>query len=158
VFTRPVRYRTAPTVAATLALMAGLALAAGLAGCGFVRAAGVSHTKPSGFVLRGRVTVPVGTGDSRPDGAACAANTADIVAGAPVRVADPGGHPLGTGALGPGVIAHTGSKGSCEFPFQVSNVAGGVDSYILVVGNRPPRSFPAKDLRQDQPAVINITE
>jgi hypothetical protein len=141
---------------AALTGTAALVLVAGVAGCGFVRAADVSHTKPSGFVLRGRVTVPVGAGDTRPDGAACAADAPDIRSGTPIRVSDPGGHPLGTGELGPGVIAHVGSKSSCDFPFQVPNVAGGVDSYAVAVGNRPARSFPARDLRQDQPAVIDI--
>ena len=62
------------------------ALLAGLAGCGFLGAAGVSHAKPNGFVLHGHVTVPVPVPDARPDGAACASSVVDIVGGTAVKV------------------------------------------------------------------------
>src|SRR5437764_10957558 len=114
--------------------LAGLLLVAGLfagpAGCGWVAASSAPRTKPDTFILRGRVTVPIGAGDARPDAAACASTLPDVVAGAPVRVNAPDGQLLATGSLGDGVVAaSTGSAHSCDFPFQIGGVPGGVDSY-----------------------------
>ncbi len=136
-----------------LLLVAPLALA----GCGFVSASGVSHSKPDAFVLRGHVSVPVPAGDARPDGAACAATVPGIVAGTPVRVTGPDGRYLASGPLGDGVIARGTDGSTCDFPFQIPGVAGGVDSYDVAVGTRPARRFPAKDLRENAAAIITVS-
>jgi hypothetical protein len=128
-----------------------------LAGCGFVGASSVGHNKPDAFILRGEVTVPVPPGDARPDGAACAATVPDIVAGTPVRVTDPDGHPLGSGVLGDGMINRSPTGSSCDFAFQIPGVTGGVASYDVAVGTRPAKRFPAKELRENATAVIPIT-
>jgi hypothetical protein len=138
-----------------LALAAVAAL--GLAGCGWLGASGAPRSKPDAFVLRGHVAVLVSPTDPRPDGAACASTVPDIVAGSPVRVTSPVGKVLGTGALGDGVFAHSANRPSCDFPFQVQGVAGGVDSYDITVGTRPPQRFDAKDLRENAAAIITIT-
>src|SRR5207245_5557786 len=126
-------------------------------GCGVLGASGVSHTKPDAFVLRGHVSVPVPAGDARPDGAACAATVPGIVAGTSVRVTGPDGHFLATGQLGDGVIARGTSGSTCDFPFQIPGVRGGVDSYDVSVGTRPAQRFPAKDLRENAAATIVVT-
>ncbi|OLB75966.1 MAG: hypothetical protein AUI14_19965 [Actinobacteria bacterium 13_2_20CM_2_71_6] len=148
-------FRTVVSVAA--GSVAVVALSVSLAGCGFIGASGASHNKPDAFVLRGRVAVPVAAGDTRPDGAACASGLPDIVAGAPVRVTDPDGRPLGDGSLGDGVIARGGSGSSCDFPFRIPGVRGGVANYDVAVGTHPPQRFPAKDLRENAAAIIKIT-
>jgi len=137
-------------------LLAIPVLMGGLGGCGFVGASGAGHAKPDTFILRGHVTVAVPTGDTRPTGAACAATVPDIVAGVPVKVSGPDGHLLATGNLGDGVIAHTDSATSCEFPFQIAGVPGGVDSYDIAVGSHSQR-FPAKSLRENAAAILTIT-
>ncbi len=137
---------------------AALALAAGVSGCGFVHASNVSTTKPSGFVLRGHVTVPLSSGPASATGSACTAppSASDIVAGAPVRVTDPAGHTIALGRLGPGATA-TGQPGStCDFPFAIPAVPGGVGSYGVAVGTRPAQPFTARDLREDRPAVLTV--
>jgi hypothetical protein len=142
-----------------VACLLALLTAAGATGCGFVGASGVSHTKPNGFVLRGYVTTPVPAGDTRADGAACAAPTSlpDIVAGAPVKVLDPAGTVIGLGTLTPGVIAHPSGATACDFAFEIRAVPGGVATYSIAVGTESPRQFPATELRQDKPAVIPLT-
>jgi hypothetical protein len=129
------------------------------AGCGFVGAHGVSDTKPNGFVLRGHVTTPVPAGDTRADGAACAAPTSlhDVEAGAAVKVLGPDGTVIGLGTLGSGVIAHADSTVTCDFPFEIRAVPGGVATYSITVAGQHPREFPAADLREDKPAVIPLS-
>jgi hypothetical protein len=122
-----------------------------LAGCGFVGAGNVSHTKPDGFVLRGyvRVTTPVSGGGT--GGCRAPVSLADIAPGAPVRVSDPGGKGLASGELGSGV---SDPAGNCNFPFEIRAVPGGQTSYVIAVGQQVPVRFPARDLREDKPAVI----
>jgi hypothetical protein len=81
----------------------------------------------------------------------------DIVTGSPVRVTDPAGKVLGTGRLGDGVVAHSAAGASCDFPFQIADVKGGVATYDVAVGNRPPQRFNAKDLRENAAAIITVT-
>jgi len=138
-------------------MLAPLAVAAlSLAGCGWLGASGASHTKPDAFLLRGHVAVTVPRTDPRPDGAACASTVPDIVAGSPVRVTAPSGKVLGTGALGDGVFAHSAAGPSCDFPFQIPRVTGGVPSYDITVGSRPPQRFDAKELRENAAAIITV--
>ncbi len=134
-----------------------VAVALTLGGCGWLGASSVSHRKPDAFLLRGRVTVAVAAGDPRPQGAACAATVPDLVSGTTVRVTGPDGALLGVGYLGDGVIARDGTGSTCDFPFQVTNVPGGVDSYDIAVGARAPKRFAAKDLRENAEAIITIT-
>ena len=132
-------------------------LASLLVSCGFVETAD-SRAKPSGFPLRGYVSVVgaspggVGTPCQAP------ASAPDVAPGLPVRVLDPAGGVLGTSALGNGVLAEAPDDSGyrCNFPFEVANVPGGPDSYVVVVGARPAVSFPAKDLRADKPAIIEL--
>jgi hypothetical protein len=134
--------------------------AALLAGCGFVGASNVSHTKPSGFVLRGRVTVPVAGSGPVADGTACTSALPGVAAGTTVLVSDPDGHALAHGELGGGVTT-TATPGSsaagCDFPFQVRGVPGGVSRYAVSVAGRPPQTFDAAALREDQLAVLVLT-
>jgi hypothetical protein len=129
------------------------------AGCGFVGAHSVSDTKPNGFVLRGHVTTPVPAGDTRADGTACDAPASlhDVEAGASVKVLDPDGTVIGLGTLGSGVIAHADSAVTCDFPFEIRAVPGGVATYSIAVAAQHPRDFPASDLRQDKSAVIALS-
>jgi hypothetical protein len=138
-------------------LLAVVVLLSALAGCGWLGASSVSHRKPDAFVLRGRVTVAVPAGDSRPDGAACAATVPDLTAGTTVKISRPDGKLLAIGYLGDGVIARDGTGSSCEFPFQIAGVPGGVDAYDIAVGSRAPTRFAAKDLRENADAIILIT-
>jgi hypothetical protein len=128
-----------------------------LTSCGFVGTAD-SRAKPSGFPLRGYVSVVgasqggVGTPCQSP------ASAPDVAPGLPVRVLDPAGGVLGSSALGNGVLAEApgGTGYRCNFPFEVTNVPGGPDSYVVVVGARPPVTFPAKELRANKPAIIEL--
>jgi hypothetical protein len=78
----------------------------------------------------------------------------DVHVGGAVRVADVAGHTLGTGELWAGVRDR--GSGRCNFGFQITGIRGGVDRYVIGVGNRPPVTFPARDLRSDKPAVIEV--
>jgi hypothetical protein len=123
-----------------------------LGGCGFVAAGRVSHSKPNGFTLRGYVHVRGGL--AVPGGGCTSPETrADIQPGAAVRVSDPAGKALASGALGQGVLT---DAGYCNFPFEIPAVPGGPGTYVITVGARPPSDFPAKDLREDKPAVIDV--
>jgi hypothetical protein len=137
-------------------LPAVLALTAtiGLSGCGWLGASGVSHTKPSGFLLRGYASV----GGAQPGqaGAPCDAPTAKVGAKDPVRVTDAAGRELATGTLGAGVLASGGAAYRCNFPFEIAAVPGGQATYSISVGGRPPVTFPATELRQDKSAVVSI--
>lgn len=139
-------------------LLLGLLTAGSAGGCGFVNASAVSHTKPSGFVLRGYVSTPVPAGDARVAGAACAAPTGlpDIAAGTRVKVIDPVGNVIGLGDLVAGVIARSSAVSSCDFAFEIRAVPGGVASYSIAVGAEPAQQFAADQLRQDKPAIIQL--
>lgn len=137
--------------------LVAVALAVSIAGCGWLGASGVPHNKPDAFVLRGHVAVPVAAADPRPDGAACASTLPDIVTGSPVRITDSTGKLLATGSLGDGVIAREPTGSTCDFPFQIAGVAGGVATYDVAVGTRPAQRFPAKDLRENAAAIITLT-
>jgi hypothetical protein len=130
-----------------------------LSGCGFVGASKVSDVKPNGFVLRGRVTVPAAGTAPTVDGESCASAIPDVAAGVTVKVSDVQGHELARGELGGGVTATVpgGSGVSCEFPFQVRGVPGGVSQYAVSVAGRPAQTFAASALREDQQAVIVLT-
>jgi hypothetical protein len=141
-----------------------------LTGCGFVNSGQRGSSKPDGFTLRGYVSVGVAASATPSPGApsggapstpstpgapgACEAPAAasDVHAGGAVRVADPAGHTLAAGTLEPGVR----DAARCDFGFQITGVPGGVDRYVIGVGNRPAVSFPAHDLRSDKPAVITV--
>ena len=163
---RRVRRAAALFVAALLALT----------GCGFANSGQRGSSKPDGFTLRGYVSVGVGSTASASAGAGGAARASagggaasasagggsceapaaasDVHAGGAVRVADPAGHTLAAGELAPGV--RDAASGRCNFGFQITGVPGGVDRYVVGVGNRPTVSFPAHDLRADKPAVIVV--
>lgn len=130
-----------------------------LAGCGFVGASDVSHNKPSGFVLRGRVTVPAAGSGPIADGTACMSALPGVAAGSIVKVSDVDGHELARGELGGGVTATAtpGTSAACDFPFQVRGVPGGVSQYAVSVAGRPAQTFAATALRQDQQAVLVLT-
>jgi hypothetical protein len=130
-------------------------LVAGLSGCGFVGASQVSHQKPAAFVLRGHVVVQL-TGSTTADGSTCTVTVTGVAAGVPVQVSDGTGKHLTTGELGPGVVSHTGTTANCEFPFLIPQVADST-SYDVAIGDRQPQSFPAKDLREGQEAVLEIS-
>jgi hypothetical protein len=135
-------------------LLALLAAAVGLTGCGWLQAGDVSHVKPSGFVLRGYVSV-AGAPTGRP-GTSCQVPATGITANAPVRVTDAADRSLGAGVLGAGVLAADGAAYRCNFPFEITGVAGGHDRYAISAAGRPAVLFPATELRQDKPAVIRV--
>ena len=144
----------------TGALLAGALLAGALlAGCGFVGASSVSHTKPSGFVLRGRATVPAAGSSPAADGTPCTSALPGVAAGSQVLVTDVDGHELARGELGGGLTATApgGSAASCDFPFQIRAVPGGFSRYGVSVAGRPAQTFAATGLRQDQQAVLALT-
>jgi hypothetical protein len=78
----------------------------------------------------------------------------DVHAGGAVRVADPEGHTLSAGELAAGVRDR--ASGRCNFGFEITGVPGGVDRYVIGVGNRQAATFPAHDLRSGKPAVITV--
>jgi hypothetical protein len=135
-------------------------LAAGLtlSGCGFLGSGQRGSNKPDGFTLRGYVSVGHKESASpEPSPASRGSCTAppeadDVQAGGAVRVADADGHTLAGGTLEPGVE----ENGRCNFGFSIRAVPGGVERYVIGVGNRPTATFPARDLRSDKPAVILV--
>ena len=152
--------------------IAAVVLVAGfvLSGCGFLGSGQRGSNKPDGFVLRGYVsvglraepgkaasgspaTVPNASGTPSA-GVPCTAppEANDVQAGGAVRVADPDGHTLAAGTLEAGVE----EGGRCNFAFQIKAVPGGVDRYVIGVGNRATTTFLAHDLRSDKPAVILV--
>lgn len=136
---------------------AAVAVAAFLtSGCGFIASGDRPAEKPNAFVLRGYVSV--GGAPAGAPGTACVAPAAvsDIQAGGPVRVADPQGHTLGAGRLAAGVVEIEAGEARCTFPFEIAGVAGGVDQYVIGVGTRPTVTFPARELRENKPAVIRV--
>jgi hypothetical protein len=134
--------------------------AAVLAGCGFIGASSVSHIKPNGFVLRGQVTVPAAGNGPGVEGTPCVSALSDIAAGVIVKVSDVEGHELGRGQLAGGVLVTTpGHSGtSCDFPFQITAVPGGVKQYAVSVAGRPAKIFGANELHENQQAVIVLTQ
>jgi hypothetical protein len=139
---------------AVLGLLTVVAAGAGLTGCGWLKAGDVSHVKPSGFVLRGYVSV-AGAPTGEP-GTSCQVPATGISANAPVRVTDAADRALGAGVLGAGVLAADGNTYRCNFPFEIANVAGGRDRYAISAAGRPAVLFGATELRQDKPAVIRV--
>jgi hypothetical protein len=132
-----------------------------LAGCGFVKSGERGSSKPDGFTLRGYVSVGASASVASasralPGGSPCEAPAAasDVRAGGAVRVADPAGHTLSAGELAAGI--RDDASGRCNFGFQITGVPGGVDNYVIGVGNRQAASFPAQDLRSGKPAVITV--
>jgi hypothetical protein len=64
---------------------------------------------------------------------------------------------LGQTYLGNGIIGRDNSTPTCNFPFSISGVPGGVDTYGVAIGARSPQPFPAATLRQNNAAVVTIT-
>jgi hypothetical protein len=128
-----------------------------LAGCGWLRAGSVSHTKPSGFVLRGYASAGVTMAPGTPLGGPCQAPRAGVAPNDQVLVSDPPDRTLATGMLGVGVLALDGDAYKCNFPFEISGVPGGHQTYEISVAGGPAVSFPAEELRQDKPAVVPIS-
>jgi hypothetical protein len=137
-------------------LVCGLAVP--LAGCGWLRAGNVSHTKPSGFVLRGYVTATIAAAPGTAAGGQCQAPSAGVAPNDEVLVTDPPGKTIATGVLGVGVLAVEGTAYRCNFPFEISGVPGGHQTYQISVAGRSPVTFPAEELRQDKPAVIPVSQ
>jgi hypothetical protein len=147
------RIRVAAAVLSLAVLSLAVLSLAVLGGCGFIGAGSASHSKPDGFVLRGYVQVGSGVAGT---GGACTVTgitATGITAGATVRVSDPAGKQLAEGQLGAGVLD---SAGHCNFPFELRAVPGGPASYLVTVDGRPAQTFPAKDLREDKPAIITV--
>ncbi len=128
-----------------------------LSGCGWIAANGKSSVKPDGFVLFGHAAVTLPSNDHRAPGTACSSPVNDVTPGTAVRVLDPSGNTLGITYLGDGVVGRASGTTSCNFPFSLSNIAGGVDSYRVVIGTRPARQFASDFLRQNNAAVITIS-
>jgi hypothetical protein len=127
-----------------------------LGGCGFVHAGQAGKSKPNGFVLRGYASVAGAAAGSA--GTACVSppTVHDVAPSTPVQVTDPAGKALASGQLGAGVLAVDSSVYRCNFPFEIRAVPGGEDQYVITVGARPAVTFPATELREDKPAVIDV--
>lgn len=157
----------------TVVLATGLATGLAVSGCGFLGSGQRGSNKPDGFTLRGYVSVGAGKTAGASAGPTASAGPAanagptasaghppctapppatDVQAGGAVRVADPDGHTLAAGSLDPGIE----DAGRCNFGFEITAVPGGVDRYVIGVGNRATVTFPARDLRSDKPAVIVV--
>jgi hypothetical protein len=136
--------------------IAVLAMGLALAGCGFLGTGNTSHTKPNGFLLRGYVSVAGASPGAAGSSCQAPASASDIRAGGPVRVADPDGHTLATGALGAGVLAVEGASYRCNFPFEIPGVPGGPQRYVIGVGSQTASSFAADEVRRDKPAVVLV--
>lgn len=128
-----------------------------LPACGFVGANDKSSEKPNGFVLFGHAAVTLPKNDHRATGTACVSPVPGIIPGTPVKVLDPAGTSLGLGSLGDGVIGHDNDSASCNFPFSIRDVPGGVSIYSVVVGDQPAQQFAAETLRQNNAAIITIS-
>jgi hypothetical protein len=138
-----------------VAVVLGAALA--LSGCGFLNSGQRGSNKPDGFTLRGYVSVghkAAASASPPASGGPCTAppEAEDVQAGGAIRVADSDGHTLGAGTLEPGIE----ENGRCNFGFSIRQVPGGVEKYVIGVGNRATTTFPAHDLRSDKPAVIVV--
>jgi hypothetical protein len=80
----------------------------------------------------------------------------DVRANTPVQVSSPDGRSLASGRLGAGVLQLDSGTAHCNFPFEIRAVPGGQAVYVVRVGTRAPVSFPARELREDRPAVIEV--
>lgn len=143
---------------ACAAAIAALAIATA-SGCGFIQAGQKSVQKPNTFILLGHADVGLPASDHAAVGATCIAppQVHDIGPETPVTVRDGSGAKIATGVLGTGIVARSGQATTCAFPFQVSAVPGGSNTYTVAVGSHPAQSFPASQLRQNAPAVITIS-
>jgi hypothetical protein len=141
--------RSAALIAAALAV-------AGAAGCGFVSASDKPLRKPDAFVLFGHADVALPADDHRAAGTACTTPDAGIGVTTPVTVTDAAGAKIAHGSLGPGVIAHSGSTVTCNFPFRIYGVPGDSTTYGVAVGPLAAVVFPATDLTRNRPAVITV--
>lgn len=108
-------------------------------------------------MLRGYATASVTEAPGSSVGGQCQAPRAGVAPNDQVLVSDPPGHTLATGVLGVGVLALEGDAYKCNFPFQISGVPGGHQTYEISVAGHPAMSFPAEELRQDKPAVIPVS-
>ena len=140
---------------ATVAIAAVNAVS--LAGCGFVGANDKSSVKPNGFVLFGHAAVPLPTNDHRANGTSCVSPIVGVAPGTSVKILDPTGRLLGTTYLGDGVIGRDTDGPTCNVPFSVDAIPGGVASYAVKIGTRSAQQFAATTLRENNPAVITIT-
>jgi hypothetical protein len=145
---RPIQI--ADAVAAAFAAVA-------LTGCGWLGANDKSSIKPNGFVLFGHAAVTLPADDHRAAGVACTSPVTTVTPGTSVRVLDPGGKVLGTTFLGDGVIGRDANAATCNFPFSLQAIPGGVETYSVQIGDRSPQQFTATTLRQNNAAVITIT-
>jgi hypothetical protein len=84
------------------------------------------------------------------------ASAPDVVQGATVRVADADGHVIAATPLGGGVLAESADGFRCNFPFELRNLSGSRATYQVLVGDRPPASFPTRDLQEGRPAVVPV--
>jgi hypothetical protein len=148
--------RTRPIQIAGAVVAAVAAVA--LTGCGWLGANDKSSIKPNGFVLFGHAAVILRAHDHRAAGTACTSPVTTVTPGTSVRVLDPGGKVLGTTFLGEGVIGRDATTATCNFPFALQAIPGGVETYAVQIGNRSPQQFAATTLRQNNAAVITIAQ
>jgi hypothetical protein len=127
-----------------------------LGGCGWLGRHDET-SKPDGFLLHGYVSV-AGAAAGTP-GSACLApaSAPDVYQGGTVRVADTDGHAVAATTLAAGVLAPGDGGFTCNFSFELRNLTGGRDSYLISVGDRPATAFTTKELREGAPAVIPVT-
>jgi hypothetical protein len=138
-----------------LLLALTFALVPALGGCGWVSRAGET-SKPDGFLLHGYASV-AGAATGIP-GTPCLAPAAapDIVAGAPVKVADAAGKVIAVTTLSAGVLATAPDGYHCNFGFELLNLSGSRAAYQVLVADRPPVSFETRALREGRPAVVDV--
>lgn len=141
------------------AIGAAVALTAA-SGCGFIAAGQKSVSKPNAFVLIGHADVALPASDHAAVGTTCTAPASlpGIAANTPVKVLDEQGIAIANGVLGSGIIARSGTSTTCAFPFEIRAVPGSSNSYGVQIGDRPPQTFAAAQVRQNAPAVITISK
>jgi len=96
---------------------------------------------PAATGLRGAFVLAAPAGTT--DGCAAQPNAVDIVAGAPVVVADENGVTIRSTTLGRGVAVDGGH--GCQFPFDVGSV-GAQPAIVITVGHQSGLRFTAQEL------------
>ncbi|WP_432835420.1 hypothetical protein [Dactylosporangium sp. CA-092794] len=136
--------------------MSSLASVLALGGCGWLGRADET-SKPDGILLHGYVSVAGAAAGATGTPCQAPATVPDITAGGSVKVADADGHVIAATDLAGGVLSADGTGFDCNFAFELRNISGSRDSYLILVGDRPAARFATKDLREGKPAVIPVS-
>src|SRR3954447_7096087 len=127
-----------------LAIAAGLGVVL-LCGCGGGggESGAQPESRPSGFEIKGRISVPSYGGTS---GTSCTVMDGyeDLRSGATVAVTDARGDVVGVGAL----VDIEATSDTCRFSFEVPNVPEGSATYGIEVGQQAMVKYPRARLNR----------